>query len=56
MGVSALSKAQLGAIMTGRLNRVLQKYRQYRAAATGSTRDFYDYEILLIERALNNKR
>lgn len=56
MGVSALSKAQLGAIMTGRLNRLLQKYRQYRAAATGSTRDFYDYEILLIERALNNKR
>jgi hypothetical protein len=53
MGVSALSKAQMGAIMTGRLQRVLQKYRQYRAAATGSTRDFYDYEILLIERALS---
>jgi len=52
-GVSALSKSQLGAIMTGRLKRVLQKYRQYRNTATGSTRDFYDYEILLIERALS---
>jgi hypothetical protein len=52
-GVSALSKAQLGVIMTGRLKRVLQKYRQYRNTATGTTRDFYDYEILLIERALS---
>ncbi len=52
-GVSALSKTQLGVIMTGRLKRVLQKYRQYRNTATGTTRDFYDYEILLIERALS---
>lgn len=57
MGVSSLSKSQLGAVMTGRLHRVLAKYRQYRATAVGSTRDFYDYEILLIERALSsNKR
>ena len=55
MGVSALSKPQMGAIMTGRLKRVLQLYRQYRNAATGSTRDFYDYEILLMERALTVK-
>ena len=53
MGVSSLSKAQMGVIMTGRLKRVLQKYRQYRSAAIGSTQDFYDYEILLIERALS---
>lgn len=52
MGVAALTSSQLGAIMTGRLNRVLQKYRSYRATATGSTRDYYDYQILLIERAM----
>lgn len=52
MGVSSLSKSEMGAIMTGRLNRVLQLYRQYRNMATGSTRDFYDYQILLIQRAL----
>jgi hypothetical protein len=52
MGVSSLSKSEMGAIMTGRLNQVLQLYRQYRNMATGSTRDFYDYQILLIQRAL----
>ena len=52
-GVSALSKPQMGALMTGRLKRVLQKYRQFRNMATGTTRDFYDYEILLMERALS---
>ncbi len=54
-GMSSLSKAQMGAVMTGRLKRVLQKYRTYRGMATGSTRDYYDYEILQIEKALTVK-
>ena len=52
LGVSALSKPQLNSVMTGRLRRVLQKYKTYRSAATGSTRDFYDYQILAIEKTL----
>ena len=52
LGVSSLSKSQLNAIMTGRLRHVLQKYKAYRNVAVGSTRDFYDYQILSIEKAL----
>ena len=52
LGVASLTSPQLGAIALGRLNRVLQKFRSYRASAAGSTRDFYDYEILLIEKAM----
>ena len=55
MGVSALSKVQLGTIMTGQLKRVLAKYKTYRNVATGNTRDFYDYQIIQIERALSVK-
>ena len=51
-GMASLSKTQMGSIMTGRLKRVLQKYKTYRNSAVGSTRDFYDYQILLIEKAL----
>ena len=53
LGTASLSASQLGAIMTGRLNRVLQKYRVYRNQSTGSTRDFYDYQILQIEKLKN---
>lgn len=52
---SMLSDAETGALMTGSLQRVLNKYRAYRATATGSTRDFYSYQILLMEKLLNNK-
>lgn len=52
LGVSSLSKTQLSSIMTGRLRRVLQKYKTYRNLAVGNTRDFYDYQILSIERTL----
>ena len=55
LGVSSLSKSQMGAIMTGRLKKVMQKYRSYRNIARGSTRDFYDYQILLIEKTLSNR-
>ena len=54
-GVSSLSKEQLGALMLGRLKAVLAKYKIYRNAATGTTRDFYDYEIMKIEKVLSNK-
>ena len=50
-----LSDAETGALMTGSLQRVLNKYRAYRATATGSTRDFYSYQILHVEKLLNNK-
>ena len=55
MGVSALNKDEMGAIMMGRLQKVLQKYRTYRAAAQGLSRDYYNYQILRIEKALSNK-
>lgn len=53
-GLPTLAKEQLGALMTGRLRKVLGLYKSRRAAATGSTRDFYDYQILLIERTFAN--
>ncbi len=52
-GLPTLPKAQIGAIMTGRLNKVLSLYKARRNGAKGSTRDFYDYQILLIERTLS---
>ncbi len=54
-GLPTLSKDELGALMTGRLQKVLSLYKARRGAATGSTRDFYDYQILLIERTLTTK-
>jgi hypothetical protein len=51
-GVSSLTKDEFGAIMMGRLQTVLQKYKSYRSAAKGTTKDYYDYQILKIERAL----
>ena len=55
LGVSSLSKPQMGAVMLTMLQKVLQKYRNYRNAAKGLTRSFYDYEILLIQNALSDK-
>ena len=53
-GLPTLTKEQIGALMTGRLRKVLSLYKSRRAAATGSTKDFYDYQILLIERTFAN--
>jgi len=50
-----LSGAEQGALMLGRLKKVMQKYRQYKTMAQGATRDFYDYQLLLMERLINNK-
>ena len=53
-GLPTLPKDRLGALMTGQLRQVLRLYQARRGAATGSTRDFYDYQILLIERLFAN--
>lgn len=55
LGTSALSKDEMGAVMLGCLNRALKKFTVYRNTATGQTRDFYDYQILKIRRALSNR-
>lgn len=52
LGVSSLTKDEFGSIMMGRLQVVLQKYKTFRNTAKGTTKDFYDYQILKIERAL----
>lgn len=54
-GLPVLSGNEMGAIMTGQLKKVLQMYKSYRNAASGSDRDYYDYQIILMERTLNNK-
>lgn len=48
----SLPTAEVGALMMGRLKAVKTLYQQYRATATGVTRNFYDYQILLIDRTL----
>lgn len=53
-GLPTLTKDRMGALMTGRLHEVLRLYKARRGSATGSTRDFYDYQILLIERLFAN--
>lgn len=53
-GLPTLTKERIGAVMTGRLKKVLALYKARRGSASGSTRDFYDYQILLIERILQN--
>lgn len=55
LGLSALTKDEMGALMMGRLKTVLQKLRTYRASATGLTRDFYDFQIHKIQQALTIK-
>ena len=53
-GLPTLTANQLGAIMTGRLNEVLKLYKTRAASATGSTKDFYNYQIIKIERIFND--
>ena len=36
--------------MVGQLKRILAKYRTYRNAAKGTTLDYYNYQIMLIEK------
>lgn len=55
LGPSALTKDQMGAIMTGCLRRTLRKFNTYKAQATGLTRDFYAFQAMKIEKALSDK-
>lgn len=55
LGLPGIPQNEFAPIMLGRLMRIQQLYRTYRASATGTTRDFYDYQLLLIERLLKNK-
>lgn len=55
-GVSTLDKPEMAAAMMGRMEVILRKYRAYRASATGSTRDFYTYQIYAIESALSTNK
>lgn len=52
-GLPTLSANQLGALMTGRLNDVLKLYKSRVNSASGSTKDFYNYQIIKIERIFN---
>ena len=53
-GLPTLPKDRMGALMTGHLRKVLRLYKARRGATSGSTRDFYDYQILRIERVFAN--
>lgn len=55
MGGSSMASYEMGALMTGQLQRVLAKYRSYRNASTGTTRDYYTYQILLMDHLLSQK-
>ena len=51
----ALSSADMAPYMTGALKKVLALYKQKRAAtADSATRNFYDYQIITIEKLFNN--
>ncbi len=53
-GLPTLSKEELGVLMTARLKKVLNLYKTNRAKSIGITRDFYDYQIMLLERTFTN--
>ncbi len=51
----SMSTAEMAPHMTGALKKVLSLYKQKRAATTDSaTRNFYDYQIITIEKLFNN--
>ncbi len=50
MGGSSLSNAEMGALFLGQINRLETRLKNFRAQSTGATRDFYDYQLLLIQR------
>lgn len=55
IGLPALSQTEFAPLMLGRVKRIQQLYRQYRASSSGSTQAFYDYQLLIIDRLLNSK-
>lgn len=48
-GLPTLSANQLGALMTGRLQEVLKMYKNRKNTASGTTKDYYNYQIIKIE-------
>ncbi|MBR6287625.1 MAG: zinc-dependent metalloprotease [Bacteroidaceae bacterium] len=54
LGLPALAQNEFGPLMLGCIKRVETLYRTYRAQATGATRSFYDYQLLLISKLLKN--
>lgn len=52
LGLPALTQNEFAPQMLGCIKRIEQLYRNYRAQATGATRSFYDYQLLLISNLL----
>ena len=51
----SMSVAEMAPYMTGALKKILSLYKQKRAAtADSATRNFYDYQIIHIEKLFNN--
>ena len=51
----SMSTNEMAPYMTGALKKILSLYKQKRAAtADNATRDFYDYQIIHIEKLFNN--
>ena len=51
----SMSVAEMAPYMSGALKKVLTLYKQKRAVTTdAATRDFYDYQIVTIEKLFNN--
>ncbi len=55
MGGSSLSDAEMGSLFLGQINRIETRMKNYRAQSKGTTRDFYDYQLLLIDRIKNKE-
>ena len=49
----SLPKEKLEPMMSGCLHRVLRLYQSRRLGASGTDRDFYDYQITMIQRTLS---
>lgn len=56
MGLPSLSSLDLAPLMTSKLKEVLNLYRSRRLSTSdATTRNFYDYQIRVIDKLLNAK-
>lgn len=55
-GLPALSPNILGPLMMDQLKKINNLYKQKRTVGNAKTRNFYDYQILQIEKLLKNKQ
>jgi len=53
-GLPTLSSTEIAVVMTSNLKKIAQLYKTKRVSARGEVRDFYDYQLLKIERLLKN--